>query len=101
MILLIDTTAGRVSVAEGADCKRLAARVSGNGDLSRALAGFATADAAGTHLWVEITALRAAAQPADAPDWAASYDGMIRYAASKGWCDADGTRVRVHLEPAA
>ena len=52
--------------------------------------------------WLDVAALRAAAEPrATAPDWAASWDGMVDQARAKGWTGDDGASLRAHLEPAA
>ncbi|MEY4339572.1 MAG: hypothetical protein RLZ14_1422 [Actinomycetota bacterium] len=56
----------------------------------------------GTHAWLDVAVLRAAAEatlPASAREaWRSGFDGMIGYATSKGWTDERG-RVRAHLEP--
>ena len=50
------------------------------------------------HVWVDVDWLRTAgqAQLGD-PDFAAKFDAMIAYAASKGWLDDSGTSVRAHI----
>lgn len=51
------------------------------------------------HVWIDVARLRAAGiAAADAPDFAERFDGMIAYAATKGWLDESGTRVRAHIE---
>lgn len=53
----------------------------------------------GEHVWLDVAvARRAGAEQTADEDWTAGYDGMIAYAASKGWIDADGTHVRAHVE---
>jgi hypothetical protein len=50
---------------------------------------------------LDVDALRAAAQPqATSPTWAEDFDGMVAYAAEKGWTADDGG-LKVHVEPAA
>ncbi len=52
--------------------------------------------------FVDVAALRAAAQPqATAADWAERFDGMVTQAAEKGWTGDDGASLQVHIEPAA
>jgi hypothetical protein len=52
--------------------------------------------------WLDVAALRAAAEPrATAADWAARWDGMVEFARGKGWVGDDGTTLRAHVEPAA
>jgi hypothetical protein len=50
-------------------------------------------------VWVDVEWLRrtGAAQVAD-PGFGRQFDGMIAYAAEKGWLDETGTRVRAHIE---
>jgi len=51
---------------------------------------------------LDVAALRAAAQPkATSPTWAEDFDGMVSYAAEKGWAADDGAGLKVHVEPAA
>ena len=51
------------------------------------------------HVWVDIALLRADALAAvEDPEFRDRFDGMIDYAAKKGWLNALGTRVRAHLE---
>ena len=53
----------------------------------------------GDHVWLDVAAARAAGAVAtDDPAWADGFDGMIAYAASKGWLDEAGTHVRAHVE---
>lgn len=97
MIVIIDTVACRTSVSEGDDLKRLAVSVRGQGDVGPALGTLGSGDADGQHFWLDIAALRQAAAPAGNAEWGAQFDAMIAYASRKGWVDASGTRVRVHL----
>ncbi len=59
----------------------------------------------GSHVWLSVPALRAAAAATvpevDRGQWISAFDGMIAYAASKGWTDESGTRVRAHVEATA
>jgi hypothetical protein len=51
---------------------------------------------------LDVAALRAAAQPrATSANWAEQFDGMVAYAAGKGWTADDGAGLQVHVEPAA
>ena len=98
MILHIDTDSETFSVREPLDCKRLSAIVSGSGSLSTVLDSWGHADEDGEHLWIGISQLRLAAAPANDPNWPSQYDGMIRYATTKGWVDERFQRVRVHID---
>ena len=46
------------------------------------------------HVWLEISALRAAG---GGGDWNDRFDAMLRYAQRNGWVDAAGSRVRAHI----
>lgn len=98
MIVNIDTDSGSVTVNQCEDCKRLSANLTGVGSLTAALASFGKPDNDGEHLWIDIAKLRAAAAPAGDAGWLAQYEGMIRYAASKGWVDESTKHVRVHID---
>jgi hypothetical protein len=98
MILHIDTDSGSIEVTEPQDCKRLSAIVTGNGGLTKTLGSFGNADVDGEHLWISISQLRTVAAPAGDDGWSSQYDGMIRYATSKGWVDKSAQRVRVHID---
>ena len=49
------------------------------------------------HVYVEPDAVKAlAGERASDPQWLEQFDGMVDYARSKGWSDADGG-IRAHL----
>jgi hypothetical protein len=52
------------------------------------------------HAWVDPEVLAAVAGRADDDDWRSKLTGMLRYAESKGWVDAEG-RIRAHVETTA
>ena len=53
----------------------------------------------GEHVWIDVSRLRQAGLgQSDAPDFGERFDAMITYAASKGWLDESGARVRAHVE---
>jgi hypothetical protein len=56
-------------------------------------------------VWLSVQALRESAAAtipeADRAQWVQGFDGMIAYAASKGWTDEAGTHVRAHVEAPA
>jgi hypothetical protein len=49
----------------------------------------------GDHVWLEVSALRAAGDRAG--DWGTRFDGMLSYAQRQGWTDEELTRVRAHI----
>lgn len=56
-------------------------------------------DPDGEHVWIDVARLREAGLAGtDAPDFGERFDGMIAYAAKKGWLDESGERVRAHIE---
>jgi hypothetical protein len=51
------------------------------------------------HVWIDVARLREeGTTQTDDPTYGERFDAMIAYAARKGWLDADGTRVRAHIE---
>ncbi len=97
MKIMIDTTAGSITVEGGDDCKRLDASATGTGEIGPALDRVEGAREDGTHLWFPIASLREMARMPRDPSWPDRFDAMIRFAASKGWVDETGSRVRAHL----
>lgn len=53
------------------------------------------------HLMVPVDAVRRFATGHVGPTWEQDLTGMIAYAASKGWTDETGTRIRAHIEQTA
>jgi hypothetical protein len=51
------------------------------------------------HVWVDVARLREEGiAQVDDPTYAERFEAMIGYAERKGWLDADGARVRAHIE---
>jgi hypothetical protein len=50
------------------------------------------------HLWLSIERLHRLGETHGSGDWRKGCDGMLRYAASKGWIDADERFVLAHIE---
>lgn len=88
---------------EAVDLKSLKVVAPGSVVDATALGGLGEPD--GAHVWLSVSALRAAAAAtvpeADREQWLGAFDGMIAYATSKGWTDESGTRVRAHVEATA
>jgi hypothetical protein len=71
------------------------------GALDRALGGLGSVDEDGAHAWLKLDGVRVlAGDLADSASWSESFDGMVAYAASKGWLSPDGESIRAHIEPA-
>lgn len=51
----------------------------------------------GEHVWLDIVGLKALSPLASDTEWAEGFDGVMKYAESKGWIDDAGTRVRAHI----
>lgn len=67
-------------------------------DRARALDGVGRLEDS-DHAYLSIpSVLELAGARADDPEWRASFDGMVTYASSKGWLDADGGAIRAHWE---
>ena len=105
MFIAIDLTSAPPSVAlhEPSDCKRFHVAVRGEDEdgVRHALAdsGVGTVDAEDDdHVWVSVDAVRRLAAGQVAPGWDDEFAGMLAYAASKGWMNADGTSIRAHRE---
>lgn len=50
------------------------------------------------HVWVPIERLHALGATHGGPDWRAGCDGMLAYAATKGWVDEAQGLVRAHVD---
>lgn len=90
-----------VSLEDAEDCGRLSVRLSGDFEasaLDHALHGAHVGRYDGEHAWLAVAALRRLAAGQVPREWATAFDGMVRYAASKGWTDADGSHLRAHVE---
>lgn len=55
-------------------------------------------DPDGSHVHVDVQAVRAMATGRVSPDWDRDFEAMLTYARTKGWLDASGIRVRAHIE---
>lgn len=87
----------RATVADAGNLKQLHAEFRGVRDdqASAALAAAGLGSVDGDHAWLAATALRAAGD--GSAEWTAGFDGMLAYAAAKGWASPDGTAVRAHI----
>lgn len=89
----------RSQVRECDDLRRFSVVVEGGPDdeeIARALAPLGTLDSP-THAWVSIAPLRAACGRDGDAAWHEAFDAMVQFAASKGWVDGSGLRLRAHL----
>jgi hypothetical protein len=98
--ILLDMGGGPATLADPDDFTAFAAVATGPAEAERlAVAAAPVGRAVGdSHVFVAIAALRTmhGARPSDAA-WAEALDGMLAYAASKGWTDEAGA-VRAHVE---
>lgn len=99
--MIVHLTAAAATVLDADDCTRLhvstdlldteigeALRVTGTGRI-----------AADNTALLALDVLRTRAQAAaSASNWAERWDGMVAYAARKGWLTEDGTAVQAHIE---
>ena len=99
MYVLVSSETGevRATVADAENLKQLHAEFRGVDDTVAAAAlgaaGLGTVD--GDHAWLDAAALRAAGD--GTAEWQAGFDGMLGYAASKGWASPDGAQVQAHI----
>jgi hypothetical protein len=100
------TTPPAVSLEEPDDCKRFhLAVVNGRdaalvfGALVDAAAGRLEGDPAqGYRAWITVDAVRRMAAGRVGEGWAEEFDGMLVFAASKGWMDPNGASIQAHVE---
>ena len=90
-----------VSLEEPDDCKRFHVTVLNGRD--PALVFGALVDAAagrleGDDAWITVDAVRRMAEGRVGPGWSDEFDGMLAYAASKGWMDGNGASIQAHVE---
>jgi hypothetical protein len=87
----------RASVEDPGNLRQLHAEFRGVSDevAAAALAAAGLGSVDGDNTWLDAGALRAAGDGSAA--WATGFDGMLAYAASKGWSSEDGARVRAHI----
>ena len=98
MIVTIDTVAAAIVIQDAGVLNSLKAIVAGQGSLAQALGAYGNVDADGLHVWFDIGKLRELAARGEGLQWPEKFDGMIVYAAKKGWTDAQNLKVRVHIE---
>ena len=91
------TNTGAITLAEALDFKRLDVLVDPQSpaQLEQSIARVGSRDGEG-HVRLSPQVLRFLSSHAGSADWEGQFDGMIGYAASKGWLDDQG-RVRAHL----
>lgn len=99
MYVLVTEEGGeaRAAVADAANLRQLHAEFRGVADdqAAAALAAAGLGSVDGDHAWLDASALRAAG--GGSAQWAAGFDGMLAYAAGKGWASPDGSAVRAHI----
>lgn len=89
----------RSGVRECDDLKRFSVVVedgASDEEVASALAPLGTLDSS-TYAWVSIARLQAACDRDGDAAWREAFDAMVQFAASKGWVDGTGLRLRAHL----
>lgn len=99
MLVLIDLSAGGVTLRDPSDFAHFSVALEGSGDVATVVRGSGLGHLAddGEHVAVDPAALRALAGPAADEAWDEGFAGMCAYAASKGWVDAGGGLL-AHIE---
>lgn len=98
MFILIDASRGASRLEQPEELRKFHVEIEGELDevaLAAALAPWGKLE--GDHAWIAPAALREAAAGRVDEGWGAKFQGMVDYAASRGWCDAEG-RLRAHLQ---
>jgi len=103
MFVTVDLATNQIGLDEPDDCTRFHVEVR-NGDPGAGRAGLGDALAAigrladDDHAWIDIAGVRTLAEGRVGVTWAADFDSMVGYAASKGWLDEAKTAIQAHLE---
>ena len=99
MLIVIDLSEARVSLADPDEFTRFSVALEGPGDPARGARGVGDRAAAGRRgaRRGRPAALRALAGPAADEAWDEGFSGMCAYAAGKGWVEADGG-ILAHIE---
>jgi hypothetical protein len=99
MIAVVSNEDGEVctAVEDPANLRQLHAEFRGVDDVTAAaaLSAAGLGTVSGDHAWLSAAALKAAGD--GSAEWAQQFDGMIAYAAGKGWTSPDGTHVQAHI----
>jgi hypothetical protein len=99
MIIDVDRAAATVTVVEPDVLDAFSARSDTTDDAAVGVAMGPAGRAAGdAHVWVDAAWVRSEVGDSAGADWAARFDGMVAYAASKGWTDEAGTHIKAHIE---
>ncbi len=98
--MIVEVTADGVRLVAPDDVRGFHIDLASGVDLAAALHehGWGTLADDDDHAWVSIGAVRRAAVGNVDADWDESFDGMLAYAGTKGWLDADGTHIKAHVE---
>lgn len=98
--MIVDLSAVPATVREAGDLKGLHVVAPKALDVDRALraAGLGSGGS-DDRVLLGVEALRSAAEAVGArPGWAAEWDAMVAYAATKGWVTEDGSSLVAHVE---
>ena len=92
-----------ISLEEPENLKQFHVVHAGTGDdslVATALeaAGVGRASPNANHVYVNVDAVRSMAAGRVGDGWAQEFEGMLAYASSKGWLDANGSAVEAHIE---
>jgi hypothetical protein len=103
VIVHVDPTSGSATLSEPTDCKRFHVEAPANAGDARDEATLATvlgtpAGAPDGHVWVPVDWVRGQAAGRVPDGWAADFDGMVAFAASKGWLSDDRRFIQAHVE---
>jgi hypothetical protein len=98
--LKADPEVGEPTLRNPHDFKAFSVMVEGDGPATTSLARLGRVADDGEHVFVDPSVLRRlAGDRAEDPEWVASLEGMIGFAAEHGWVDEEGF-IRAHVERA-
>jgi len=101
--MIVDVSRGEVRVVGPEDLQRFHVAVAPDvADLDATLrsSGFGRLDRETGDALIAVAAVRRAVQGRVGAGWEEGFEGMLSYAASKGWLDQGRSLIRAHVEPA-
>jgi hypothetical protein len=100
MIVRVDVASGSAVLDEPENCRAFHVAASG-GDPAAVAAALGLAGSAegapADHVWVGVDWVRAQAAGRVPESWNGEFEGMLAYASTKGWLNADGSSIQAHI----
>jgi hypothetical protein len=99
--VVLGGTEPSVTLEEPGDCKRFHVTVAGGTDrteLAAALSEHGIGRLVDEDAWISVAEVRRLAAGVVGPGWEADFNGMVTYAAGKGWLSPGGEELQAHVE---